>query len=49
MEFTIVCAWCKKVLGTVFADKKASDERTISHGMCEKCRDRVFPEFSSEK
>lgn len=40
---TIVCAWCKAVIDTCNTD----DELNVSHGICSKCRCRLFDESST--
>lgn len=36
MALTIICAWCKKTLGTV-----QCGETGVTHGICPKCEKKV--------
>ena len=35
---TVVCAWCRRLLGT----KPPADDSSTTHGICPPCRDRVL-------
>jgi len=41
-ELKRICAWCKKLMGTVMIEPMDLDEDT-THGMCEECFDRETP------
>ncbi|MBW1636972.1 MAG: hypothetical protein JRJ68_11940 [Deltaproteobacteria bacterium] len=41
-----VCAWCKKNMGKLPLDTQA--RKTVSHGMCEECANRIFAELGME-
>ena len=41
-----VCAWCKKSMGKLPPDAQAV--KTVSHGMCEECANRIFVELGME-
>jgi hypothetical protein len=45
---TRVCSWCQKVLGTVPAGMELDKSRSVSHGICETCRDTQLNEFKLE-
>jgi hypothetical protein len=43
----IVCAWCKKGLGTVHSDQY--NESIITHGICEECANIAFVELDMDR
>lgn len=43
----IVCAWCKKDLGTVHSEQY--NESIITHGICTECVDMAFAEMNMKR
>ena len=41
-DVKVVCSWCKKVM-------KEGPEDRVSHGVCEECLEKHFPETGEEK
>ncbi|MBI2446467.1 MAG: hypothetical protein HYV51_01445 [Parcubacteria group bacterium] len=39
LKNNIICAWCKKEIGT----KEGLKEGKISHSICQDCKEKYFP------
>ncbi len=40
-----ICAWCNRPMG----EKEPFDDKSITHGMCEKCADNMEASVVSQK
>ena len=44
MHITVICAWCKRFIGTKDAGRLDADAPRISHSICPACANRVQKE-----
>ena len=49
MVLKIVCAWCRKDLGSKECEGNGNEEHSITHGICEECRRKVMEEMENHK
>jgi hypothetical protein len=48
MKLKVICAWCTKTMEVKELNCKSS-ESTVSHGICEPCKDKELEEIRNEK
>jgi len=42
MTFSIVCAWCRKALGTLECETEITETEPVSHSICPECMEIVL-------
>ena len=48
MKLRIICAWCTETMEVKELDCEFS-ESTVSHGICQSCKDKALEELLNEK
>ena len=48
MKLKVICAWCTKTMEVKELDGEFN-ESTVSHGICEPCKDEALEEIRNEK
>ena len=48
MKLKVICAWCTKTMEIKELDG-GFNESTVSHGICEPCKDKALEELLNEK
>ena len=48
MKVKVICAWCTKTM-EIKELVGESSMNAVTHGICEKCKDKALEEFQNEK